>query len=59
MYFYEARSYPVATMPFHGMSAYPSQTRDHDADDPSRMQYELDWNGSFESGKNAQSYWFH
>ena len=56
MYFYAGRPYIVATMPFHGISAYPSQTREHDADDPSRMQYELHWNGSFESGKNAQSY---
>ncbi len=59
MDFYEASPYTVATMPFHGMSDYPSQTVEHDADDPSRMQYELDWNSRFESGKSAQNYRFH
>ncbi len=59
MDFYEASPYTVATMPFHGMSTYPSQTREHDADDPSRMRYELDWNSRFESGKITQNFWFH
>lgn len=59
MDFYEASPYTVAKMPFQGMRNYPSQTMEHDADNPSRMQYELDWNSRFESGDGAQNYRFH
>ncbi|MGC9291535.1 MAG: FG-GAP-like repeat-containing protein [Acidobacteriaceae bacterium] len=59
MDFYEASPYTVAAMPFHGMSTYPYPATEHPAIGPSQMQYELEWNGRFESQAGAHHYRFH
>jgi tetratricopeptide (TPR) repeat protein len=59
MDFYEASPYTVAAMPFHGMSTYPYPAKEHPATSPSQMQYELEWNGRFESPDGAQRFRFH
>jgi Flp pilus assembly protein TadD len=59
MDFYEASPFTVADMPFHGMSTYPYPANEHYPQDPERMQYELEWNDRFDSGRGAQQYGFH
>jgi hypothetical protein len=59
MDFYEASPFTVADMPFHGMSTYPYPASEHYPQDEQRMQYELEWNDRFDSGRDAQQYSFH
>jgi tetratricopeptide (TPR) repeat protein len=59
MDFYEASPFTVADMPFHGMSTYPYPASEHYPQDEQRMQYELEWNDRFDSGRGAQQYGFH
>jgi Flp pilus assembly protein TadD len=59
MDFYEASPFTVADMPFHGMSTYPYPASEHYPEDDQRMQYELEWNDRFDSGRGAQHYGFH
>ena len=59
MDFYEASPFTVADMPFHGMSTYPYPASEHYPQDEQRMQYELEWNDRFDSGRGAQRYGFH
>jgi hypothetical protein len=59
MDFYEASPFTVADMPFHGMSTYPYPASEHYPQDERRMQYELEWNDRFDSGRDAQHYGFH
>ena len=59
MDFYEASPFTVADMPFHGMSTYPYPASEHYPQDEQRMQYELEWNDRFDSGRDAQQYGFH
>jgi tetratricopeptide (TPR) repeat protein len=59
MDFYEASPFTVADMPFHGMSAYPYPASEHYPQDEQRMQYELEWNDRFDSGRGVQRYGFH
>jgi tetratricopeptide (TPR) repeat protein len=59
MDFYEASPFTVADMPFHGMSTYPYPTSEHYPQDEQRMQYELEWNDRFDSGRGVQQYGFH
>ncbi|MGC2398780.1 MAG: FG-GAP-like repeat-containing protein [Acidobacteriaceae bacterium] len=59
MDFYEARPFTVAEMPFHNMSTYPYPAREHYPEDERRMQYELEWNDRFDSGRGAQYFGFH
>jgi tetratricopeptide (TPR) repeat protein len=59
MDFYEGSPFTVADMPFHGMSTYPYPASEHYPQDEQRMQYELEWNDRFDSGRGAQHYGFH
>ncbi len=59
MDFYEASPFTVADMPFHGMSTYPYPASEHYPQDEQRMQYELEWNDRFDSGRGVQQYAFH
>jgi tetratricopeptide (TPR) repeat protein len=59
MDFYEASPFTVADLPFHGMSTYPYPASEHYPQDERRMQYELEWNDRFDSGRDAQQYGFH
>jgi hypothetical protein len=59
MDFYEASPFTVADMPFHGMSTYPYPSSEHYPQDEQRMQYEMEWNDRFDSGRGAQQYAFH
>jgi tetratricopeptide (TPR) repeat protein len=59
MDFYEASPFTVADMPFHGMSTYPYPTSEHYPQDEQRMQYELEWNDRFDSGRGVQQFAFH
>jgi tetratricopeptide (TPR) repeat protein len=59
MDFYEASPFTVADMPFHGMSTYPYPANEHYPQDEQRMQYEIEWNDRFDSGRGVQQYAFH
>jgi tetratricopeptide (TPR) repeat protein len=59
MDFYEASPFTVADMPFHGMSTYPYPASEHYPQDEQRMQYEMEWNDRFDSGRGVQQYAFH
>jgi tetratricopeptide (TPR) repeat protein len=59
MDFYEASPFTVADMPFHGMSTYPYPASEHYPQDEKRLQYELEWNDRFDSGRGVQQYAFH
>ena len=56
MDFYEAFPFTVDTMPFHAMSGYPYQSKEHYPDDAKHIAYQLEWNDRFESGTAAHSY---
>ena len=58
MDFYEGSPFTVAAMPFHGMSTYPYPASEHYPQDEQRMDYELEWNDRFDSGRGAQHYGF-
>jgi Flp pilus assembly protein TadD len=58
MDFYEGSPFTVADMPFHGMTTYPYPASEHYPQDEQRMQYELEWNDRFDSGRGAQHYGF-
>lgn len=58
MDFYEALPFTVAQMPFHEMSTYPYPAREHYPENPSTLQYRLDWNDRFESGDRKQRFQF-
>jgi hypothetical protein len=59
MDFYEASPFTVDAMPFHAMSGYPYQSREHYPDDAKHIAYQLEWNDRFESGIAAHRYEFH
>jgi tetratricopeptide (TPR) repeat protein len=59
MDFYEGSPFTVADMPFHGMSTYPYPASEHYPQDDRRMQYELEWNDRFDSGRGSLDYGFH
>jgi len=59
MDFYEASPFTVAQMPFHAMSTYPYPASEHYPEDERRMQYELEWNDRFDSGRGTQHFGFH
>jgi tetratricopeptide (TPR) repeat protein len=59
MDFYEASPFTVADMPFHGMSTYPYPASEHYPQDEQRLQYKLEWNDRFDSGRGVQQYSFH
>jgi tetratricopeptide (TPR) repeat protein len=59
MDFYEASPFTVNAMPFHAMSGYPYQSKEHYPDDAKHIAYQLEWNDRFESGIPAHRYEFH
>lgn len=59
MDFYEASPFTVDAMPFHAMSGYPYQNKEHYPDDAKHIAYQLEWNDRFESGIAPHSYEFH
>ena len=59
MDFYEGSPFTVADMPFHGMSTYPYPASEHYPLNDKRVQYELEWNDRFDSGRGVQHYGFH
>ncbi len=59
MDFYEGSPFTVADMPFHGMSTYPYPASEHYPLNHDRVQYELEWNDRFDSGRGVQQYGFH
>jgi hypothetical protein len=40
------------------MSSYPYPASEHYPQDEQRMQYEMEWNDRFDSGRGAQRYAF-
>jgi Tfp pilus assembly protein PilF len=58
MDFYEAFPFTVDAMPFHAMSGYPYQSKEHYPDDAKHIAYELEWNDRFESGVAPHRYEF-
>jgi len=59
MDFYEASPFTVDAIPFHSMSGYPYQSKEHYPDDAKHIAYQLEWNDRFESGSTAHRYEFH
>ncbi len=59
MDFYEASPFTVADMPFHAMSGYPYGDGEHFPDDANAIQYRLNWNDRFESGKTPNGFQLH
>ncbi len=59
MDFYEALPFTVAALPFQKMSSYPYPEREHFPEDKDRLEYRLNWNDRFESGKRTQLFQFH
>jgi hypothetical protein len=58
MDFYEGSPFTVADMPFHGMSTYPYPESEHYPLTNERMQYQLDWNDRFDSGRGTPHFGF-
>jgi len=58
MDYYEAMPFTVAAMPFHAMSGYPYKDTEHFPDTDSALNYRLNWNDRFETGKPGQTYRF-
>ncbi len=58
MDYYEAMPFTVAAMPFHEMSGYPYGANEHFPDNDPSLNYQLDWNDRFESGKSSPRYLF-
>ncbi|HVJ06772.1 MAG TPA: FG-GAP-like repeat-containing protein [Acidisarcina sp.] len=59
MDFYEASPFTVADMPFHRMSRYPYPANEHFPQDTEALQYRLDWNDRFESGRTPNGFQLH
>ncbi|HEX6880303.1 MAG TPA: FG-GAP-like repeat-containing protein [Terriglobales bacterium] len=59
MDFYEALPFTVAELPFRKMSRYPYPNSEHYPEDPASLQYRLEWNDRFDSGKGGPGYGFH
>ncbi len=59
MDFYEVSPFTVDAMPFHAMSGYPYQSKEHYPNDAKHIAYQLEWNDRFESSTAARRYKFH
>src|SRR4030095_4326316 len=59
MDFYAADGQTVASMPFQGMKSYPYPATEKYPDTPQNVQYLLDWNDRYETGKGIKSYRCH
>jgi tetratricopeptide (TPR) repeat protein len=58
MDWWDASPFTVSQMPFHAMSAYPyTVSVDYPLDAPS-LDYQLNWNTRFDSGKPSHLHWF-
>ena len=58
MDFYETSPFTVDAMPFHAMSGYPYQGKEHYPDDAEHIAYQLEWNDRFQSGVAPHRYDF-
>ena len=58
MDWWDASPFTVAQLPFHGMSAYPYPKSEQFPDNTDALDYELNWNDRFDSGKPVRSYRF-
>ncbi len=58
MDFYEADSLTVAPLPFHAMESYPYPRATHYPEDGKSLQYQLEYNTRYQSGKGVSSYRF-
>jgi tetratricopeptide (TPR) repeat protein len=59
MDFYEALPFTVSELPFRNMTAYPYSEREHYPDGAADVEYRLEWNDRFDSGKGVAGYGFH
>jgi hypothetical protein len=58
MDWWDASPFTVAQLPFHGMKTYPYQASDAKSVDADELDYQLNWNGRFDSGEPVRSYRF-
>jgi tetratricopeptide (TPR) repeat protein len=58
MDWWDASPFTVAQMPFHGMSIYPYPASEKVPDNADALDYQLNWNDRFDSGKPVRSYRF-
>jgi tetratricopeptide (TPR) repeat protein len=58
MDWWDASPFTVAQMPFHGMSTYPYPASEKVPDNADALDYQLNWNDRFDSGKPVRSYRF-
>jgi hypothetical protein len=58
MDWWDASPFTVAQMPFHGMSTYPYPERENRLGEADSLDYQLNWNDRFDSGKPVRSYRF-
>jgi hypothetical protein len=58
MDWWDASPFTVAQLPFHSMSRYPYPSSEKFPDDPSALEYQLEWNNRFDSGDPVRSYHF-
>lgn len=58
MDWWDASPFTVAQLPFHAMSAYPYPANEKFPDDAGALDYQLNWNDRFDSGKPVRSYRF-
>ena len=58
MDWWDASPFTVAQLPFHTMSAYPYPANEKFPDNGDALDYQLNWNGRFDSGEPLRSYRF-
>jgi tetratricopeptide (TPR) repeat protein len=58
MDWWDASPFTVAQLPFHTMTTYPYPTNEKFPDNPSALDYQLQWNDRFDSGEPVRSYRF-
>ncbi len=58
MDWWDASPFTVSQLPFHGMSRYPYSANEKFPDDADALDYQLNWNGRFDSGEPVRSYHF-
>lgn len=58
MDWWDAMPFTVSQLPFHKMSAYPYPASEKFPDDPSTVDYQLNYNNRFDSGEPVRSYRF-
>jgi tetratricopeptide (TPR) repeat protein len=58
MDWWDAMPFTVSQLPFHNMSKYPYPSSEKFPDDPSAVEYQLNYNDRFDSGEPVRSYRF-